>query len=51
MVELPIVGVPSQNTTKIELSQKRVGIDQIVIMVEALLETTCKWKEKHDVEA
>ena len=34
-----------------EPSLKRASIDQIVMMVEQLLETTCKWKEEHNEEA
>ena len=50
-VRLPVVGEPSRTMAKTKPSLKRSGIEQIFMMVEQLLETTCKWKEEHDEEA
>ena len=48
---MPGVGAPTNNTAKMEPSKKCAGIDQIAMMVEELLEKTCKWKEENDAEA
>ena len=45
---LPEVRAPSQYAARVEPSRKSDGIDQIIMMVEGLQETTCKWKEEHD---
>ena len=47
---LPVVGETSRSTTKMEPSRKNAVIDQIVMMVDQLLESTCKWKEEHEEE-
>ena len=49
--EVPVVRAPSRNTAQTEPSKKRAKIDQIVLMVKDLLETTCKWKTEHDAKA
>ena len=49
--QLPVVEESRWNTTKTGPSRKSARIDQIIMMVEKLLETTCKWKEEHDYEA
>ena len=48
---LRVVEEPSRTTMKTESSLKHVGIDQIVMMVKQLLESTYKWKDEHDEEA
>ena len=48
---LLIAGVVGRNMVKTDPSWKNAGIDQIILIVKGLLETACKWKEEHDMEA
>ena len=47
---LPVVEEPSWTTAKMKPRCKSASIDEIVMMLEQLLESTCKWKEEHDEE-
>ena len=51
MEVLPVFKALERDTVMMGPSQKCVSIDQIIMTVERLLETTCKWKEDHVVEA